>query len=97
MAAGEDDEVVKKEEDPGRGLVDGEDHGAPGASDVVDLLDHAVSASGVQAGCWLVEEEEGRPVDDVNADRDSPPLAAGDSSGPLVAYVGVSSRLHDRL
>lgn len=54
MAAGEDDEVVEEEEDPGRGLVDGEDHGASGASDVVDLLDYAVRAGGVQAGCWLV-------------------------------------------
>lgn len=49
LASGEDDEVVYKELDSGGGLVDGEDDGAATASDVVDLLDHAVGAGGVQA------------------------------------------------
>ncbi|BAT00431.1 Os07g0191625 [Oryza sativa Japonica Group] len=88
----ENDEVVEQLQDARRRLVDGEHDGAPGAGDVAHLLDHAVRARGVQTGRRLVEEQQRGAMDDVHADRHTPPLAAGHAPGPLVADVRVPGR-----
>lgn len=94
LPARQDDEVVQQQQDARGRLVDGEHHGAPGARDVVHLLDHAMRARRVQPRRRLVQEQERRPVDDVHADRDAPALAAGHPPRALVSDVRVSGGLH---
>lgn len=90
MSPCEDDKPVKKHLDPERWLVNRHEHNAPSSGDVLHLLHHAVRAGGVETGGRLVEEEEGRFVDDVYADRHPPAFPTGDSSGPFIPNVRVS-------
>lgn len=86
--------MVEEELNPVGRLVDGEDDGAAGAGDVVDLLDDAVGAGRVQAGGGLVEEEQCGTVDYVDADRHPATFPAGDPSSSFITYVSVPGWLH---
>ena len=69
-------------------VVRGEQHGLAEVPEAGDHLPGAASGGGVEAGRWLVEEDQLRVADQRQRDIQPPALAAGQRGGALVGLSG---------
>lgn len=70
---------------PGRRLMNGHNHNTPALRNALKHLHHHVSARRVQPGGRLVEKQNNGIMNNIGANRNPSPLAAGNASVALVA------------
>ncbi|KAG6528192.1 hypothetical protein ZIOFF_010342 [Zingiber officinale] len=74
-AIGEEEEAIEEVEHLAVGLVDGDNDRHPlAAGETRDPVDDVIGGGAVKAASGLVEEEERRPGEELDADADAPPL-----------------------
>ena len=81
-------QLVEHLEDPGRRLVDGTDDGPPLPGQLLEEHEALLARGRVQARGGLVEEHDGRVVDELEGDGEAFPLSAAEGGGAGLEALG---------